>query len=100
MNSSLRWARIAALLRNSSSRGSSAFSKSATNHRFFTSTSRSRQQQYESQWDAARAAAKEKNRTGMYYGISAFVAFIGLSYGSGTIHESDIDKSSSILTEL
>lgn len=55
--------------------------RSFATRRFFSSTLHSRQK-YNSPYEAARAAAKEKNRTGMYYGISAFIAFIGLSYGS------------------
>lgn len=78
------WGSIVGSLRFSSSKAKP--STRLRQSRFFTSTHQTRQQ-YASQYEAARGAAKEKNRTTMYYGASAIVGTVALSYGSVPLYK-------------
>ncbi|KAL2431025.1 Cytochrome c oxidase assembly protein COX11, mitochondrial [Exophiala dermatitidis] len=48
---------------------------------------KSQQQQHASPWDAARAEAKIKNRTTLYYGLSVGITLVALSYASVPLYK-------------
>lgn len=86
MRSFTKWSSVASSLRRSST-GNNVDSTLNTfaRQRFFSSTSPIRQ--YGTPYEAARAAAKEKNRTTMYYGASLIIGTIALSYGSVPLYK-------------
>ncbi|KAJ9655305.1 Cytochrome c oxidase assembly protein cox11, mitochondrial [Neophaeococcomyces mojaviensis] len=89
MRGSATWYSIASSLRRSSSnfRTNLRFNQSgaAIKPRFFSATQFVRQ--HGTPYEAARAAAKEKNRTTMYYGASLIIATVALSYGSVPLYK-------------
>lgn len=85
MRASSSWGRFTGLLRQSSST-TRLFPARPLGQRFFSSAHHGRQQ-YNSPYEAARAAAKEKNRTTMYYGASLIIGTVALSYGSVPLYK-------------
>ncbi|KIW13862.1 hypothetical protein PV08_06642 [Exophiala spinifera] len=51
------------------------------------SNTTTRRAQYASPWEAARAEARKKNQTTMYYGLSAGILLLALSYASVPLYK-------------
>ncbi|KAK5097059.1 Cytochrome c oxidase assembly protein cox11, mitochondrial [Lithohypha guttulata] len=96
MRRSTTWHSIARSLRQSSSKPTPTPTSQPpprthslrAQQRFFSSAHHVRQQHYRnSPYQAARSAAKEKNRTTMYYGASLIIGTVALSYGSVPLYK-------------